>query len=135
MRRLATLGLAGLLAAASCSSGPKPPVAISGHVIDKGRVDDTNLGAQVTVPIDSGDDYFSPTFVKVAPGVAVTFEITNVGTIAHTFTIDSAHIDKSFGRKGDKATVSVVAPGAGQSVVFYCKYHLEAGMQGAIYSG
>jgi plastocyanin len=108
---------------------------MSGRVIEKARVDDTAKGSDVTVALDSGDDYFSPTYVKVAPGAHVTFAITNTGTITHTFTIDSAHIDKAFGRKGDKATVTVVAPAAGQALVFYCKYHQQEGMQGALYSG
>jgi plastocyanin len=107
---------------------------MTGRVVEKARVDDTALGSQVTVAIDSGDNYFSPTYVKVAPGAHVTFDITNTGTIAHTFTVDSANVDKAFGRKGDKATVTVVAPGAGQSLVFYCKYHRDVGMQGALYS-
>jgi plastocyanin len=133
------MGLAAALVLASCSSGPKPPVPMSGRVIEKARLDDTAKGAEVTVAIDSGDDYFSPTYIKVAPGAHVTFDITNTGSIAHTFTIDpssinSTHVDRSFGRKGDTATVSVVAPAAGQALVFYCKYHREAGMQGAVYS-
>jgi plastocyanin len=84
--------------------------------------------------MDSGDDYFSPTSIKGRPGARVTLDITNVGTIAHTFTIDSARIDRTFGRKGDRTTVTVVVPAAGQALVFYCKYHREEGMQGALYS-
>jgi plastocyanin len=136
VKRLAVLALAGALLAAGCSnrSAAKPPVAITGRVVEKGRADDTAEGAEVHVAMDSGDNYFSPTYVKASPGARVTLDITNVGTIAHTFTIDSAHIDKVFGRKGDKATVTVVMPPAGQALVFYCKYHREAGMQGALYS-
>jgi len=84
--------------------------------------------------MDSGDDYFSPTYIKARPGARVTLDITNVGTIAHTFTIDSAHIDRTFGRKGDRTSVSVVGPAPGQALVFSCKYHREEGMQGALYS-
>jgi plastocyanin len=138
VKRLAALGLAAALALVSCSAGPKPPVPMTGRVIEKGRVDDTARGADVTVAVESGDDSFSPTYVKVAPGAHVTFDITNTGTITHTFTIDptlsTPGIDKAFGRKGDKATVSVVAPAAGQALVFYCKYHQQEGMQGALYS-
>ena len=131
---LALLALLALLAAGCSSSAAKPPVAIPGRVAEKGREDDTAGGAAVRVAMDSGDDYFSPTYIKVSPGARVTLDITNTGTIAHTFTIDSAHIDKAFGRRGDKATVTVVMPAAGHALVFYCKYHREAGMQGALYS-
>lgn len=139
MKPLAALGLAGTLLAllaAGCSGGSpaKPPVAITGRVVEKGREDDTARGTEVRVAMDSGDDYFSPTYLKARPGARVTLDITNVGTIAHTFTIDSAHIDKVFGRKGDRATVTVVMPAAGQALVFYCTYHREAGMQGALSS-
>ena len=129
MRRVAAVGV---LFLAACSAAPLPPVPMSGRVIEKARLDATAKGSEVTVAIDSGDDYFSPTYIKVAPGAHVTFDITNTGTIAHTFTIDSAQIDRSFGRKGDRATVRVVAPAAGQALVFYCKYHQAVGMQGAL---
>ncbi len=122
------------LVASACSNGPAPPVPMSGRVVEKGRLDETARGVAFTVAIDSADDYFSPTYIKAAPGAQVTIDITNSGGIAHTFTIDELGIDKSFGRKGDKATVRVVAPAAGKSLVFYCKYHRDAGMQGAIYS-
>jgi plastocyanin len=109
-------------------------VPITGRVVEKGREDDTARGAELRLTMDSGDDYFSPTYIKAVPGARVTIDITNVGTIAHTFTIDAANIDRAFGHKGDRATVSVVVPGVGQALIFYCKYHREAGMQGAIYS-
>jgi len=132
--RLAALALAGAMLGASCRSAPPPPVAMTGRVVEKGREDVTARGSDVRVGMDSGDDYFSPTYLKARPGARATLDITNVGTIAHTFTIDPAHIGRTFGRKGDQTTVSVVVPAAGQALVFYCKYHREAGMQGALYS-
>jgi len=122
-----------LLVVAACSSGPTPPVAIPGRVVDKGRVDNTS-GRPFSVEIQSGDDWFSPTWVKGAPGVTVTVAVTSVGDTAHTFTIDSQHIDVVLGGRGDKRTVSVTLPPPGQPLVFYCKYHREVGMQGAFYS-
>jgi plastocyanin len=136
VKRLAALALVGALAllGAGCTTAPLPPVAMTGRVIEKGRTDVTAAGSDVRLAMDSGDDYFSPTYIKARPGARVTLDITNTGTIAHTFTIDSAHIDRTFGRKGDRTTVSVVVPAAGQALVFYCKYHRDEGMQGALYS-
>lgn len=136
VRRLAAaaLSLMAVLAASCGSSGPPPPASIAGRVIDKGAQDDTAKGAAFTLTITSGDDYFSPTYIKAAPGARVTVEIDNTGSIAHTFTIDEQNIDRSFGKAGDRATVTVVAPGPGRTLVFYCKYHRDAGMQGAIFT-
>ena len=65
----------------------------------------TAAGSDVRLAMDSGDDYFSPTYIKARPGARVTLDITNIGTIAHTFTIDLAHIDRTFGRKGHSGSV------------------------------
>jgi len=122
-----------LVVAAACSSGGvRPPVAIPGRAVDKGRVD--NTGRPFSLEISSGDDWFSPTWVKGSPGVTVTVRITSVGVTAHTFTIDAQHIDVVLGARGDKRTVSVTMPPPGQPLVFYCKYHRSVGMQGAFYS-
>jgi plastocyanin len=133
VRRLAALALVGAMLGAGCTTAPLPPVAMTGRVVEKGRADVTAAGGDVRLAMDSGDDYFSPTYVTARAGARVTLDITNVGTIAHTFTIDSAHIDRTFGRKGDRTTVSVVVPAAGQALVFSCKYHRDEGMQGALY--
>lgn len=125
--------LALLLVAAACSgSGPPPPVAIPGRVVDKARVD--HSGGPFSLEVSSGDDWFSPTWVKGAPGATVTVTVTSVGDTAHTFTIDSEHIDVVLGARGDRRTVSVTIPQSGQPLVFYCKYHRTVGMQGAFYS-
>lgn len=134
-KRSAAAVVAGLTClAAACSSGPPGPVSLPGAVINKGTSDATAGGQAATVTIQTGDDWFNPTFVKVAPGAKLTVDLVDVGTVTHTFTIDGQHIDVVQDRKGQKNTVTVTMPASGNPVDFYCKYHVSAGMQGAFYT-
>jgi plastocyanin len=132
--RAATALVLVALLSVCCSSAARPPVSIPGRVIDRGYLDATAKGQEATVTINSADSYFSPTFIRAAPGARVRVSVVNTGVVAHTFTIDALHIDAAFGKKGDTTTVDVTVP-SGNPLVFYCKYHQAAGMQGAIYSG
>lgn len=131
-RRLAAAGALAFVVAA-CSA-QVTPVPMPGPVVDKGTVNLTASGATVTQTVQAGDDWFSPTFIKAAPGARVTLTIEDVGDVVHTFTVDSQHVDVVFDKKGQKHTVTVTLPAAGQPLVFYCKYHQSVGMQGALYS-
>ena len=75
------------------------------------------------------DFYFGPTFVSVPAGAKVKIDLSNEGQKNHTFTIDSAKIDTQV-NPGQKATVDVTLPASG-TLAFYCKFHIDAGMQGA----
>ncbi|HWD09985.1 MAG TPA: cupredoxin domain-containing protein [Actinomycetota bacterium] len=133
-RRRAAVAAALACIAAACSSGPPGPVSLPGAVINKGTADVAAAGQNATVTITTGDDWFDPTFVKVAPGARLTVHLVDAGTVTHTFTIDGQHIDVVQDRKGQKDTVTVTMPADGKPVDFYCKYHQSAGMQGAFYT-
>ncbi|HEU5004084.1 MAG TPA: cupredoxin domain-containing protein [Actinomycetota bacterium] len=122
-----------LVLCAACSSGGPTPVSMPGSVVNKGTV---NLGsaAAPSVTVNMGDDWFSPSFVKAAPGTAVTVTVVEEGDVAHTFTIDGQNIDVALSKKGDRHTVTVTLPANGKPLIFYCKYHRSVGMQGALYS-
>lgn len=133
-RAAAGAALAALLMA--CSNAPTP-VPMPGPVTNKGSVNETAKGTAVSETIDVGDDYFSPTFLRAAPGTTLTLTLVDVGDVTHTFTIDSLHIDLVFDKKGETRTLTLTVPPsatAKRPLVFYCKYHDENGMQGAFYS-
>lgn len=127
------LALLVVLAGSACSSSGATPVPMDGAVVHKGTQDDTAQGATVATTVQMGDDWFSPTFIKVSPGATLTVTVQETGDVAHTFTIDGQSVDVALSRKGSVKTVTVTGPVDGHPVVFYCKYHRSSGMQGAIY--
>jgi plastocyanin len=115
-------------APAASASTTTPPVALSGTVNDHGA---TDLGAKPGLEVEIDDFYFSPTFIKAAPGGAVKVALKNDGSTAHTFTIDALKIDKTL-QPGTTLTVPVTLPASG-ALAFYCRFHRGQGMQGALY--
>jgi plastocyanin len=129
--------------AAACGSSPKPsgaggpptrispPIPVTGTVNDHANVDETAKGSTLSVMIDAGDNYFSPTFIKAAPGAHVAITVDDVGQSPHTFTIDGAGINLQLS-PGQSQTAQVTLPLSG-SMPFYCSYHQLLGMRGAFY--
>lgn len=101
------------------------PVAIDGSVNDHGTV---TLGADGRVAIEAGDLFFEPTYIRASGGEDVTVRVINRGDVQHTFTTDGG-IDEVLD-PGAERTVELVLP-SDTSVVFYCRFHRSAGMQGA----
>lgn len=104
------------------------PVQLSGSVNDEGTDD---ASGDQTLALETVDNAFKPTFVKVTSGQALTVELRNAGQRPHTFTIDGAGVDQQV-EPGASATVEVDLPDA-EAVAFYCKFHRGGGMQGAFY--
>jgi plastocyanin len=115
-------------ASGTASSAPSGSAAVSlpGKVNDHGTKAVTD-GGELEMELD--DFYFGPTFVTGPAGAKVTIDLSNEGQKNHTFTIDSAKIDTQV-NPGQKATVEVTLPASG-TLAFYCKFHIDAGMQGA----
>jgi plastocyanin len=80
--------------------------------------------------VELDDYYFEPTVLKGKPGSKVTLELKNEGKVEHNFSIDAQHIDKDIDA-GEGATVAVTIPQSGE-LSFYCKYHKNMGMAGAL---
>ena len=112
----------------SPSEAGKAPVTLSGTVNDHGTKD---LGSKDELEVEQDDFYFNPTFIKAKPGSTVKVELSNEGTVPHTFTIDALHVDQTL-NKGESKDVMVTLPSSG-AVAFYCKFHKGQGMQGAFY--
>jgi plastocyanin len=80
--------------------------------------------------VDLQDNSFKPATITGKPGSTVRLELKNDGAAAHTFTIDSQHVDQAMA-PGKTATVTVKIPSSG-FVQFYCRYHKALGMVGTL---
>ena len=107
------------------SSGPTcaAVAGLPGQVNDKGTA---AVAATGTVTVD--DLFFSPTCLSGASGT-VTLTLRNRGHILHNFTVPEQNIDVDIPTGG---TVTVTVTVAGKPVHFFCKYHRDAGQQGAL---
>lgn len=85
------------------------------------------------VAIEADDFFFKPTFVQTEAGASFTVEVTNVGKVAHTFTIEDTDVDEAVD-PGDKVEVQVDVA-SDTPVVFICRFHASQGMRGAFYTG
>jgi plastocyanin len=80
--------------------------------------------------VELDDYYFEPTVLEGKPGAKVELELMNEGDEEHNFSIDSQEIDQDV-EAGESSKVTVTLPQSGQ-VSFYCKYHKDMGMAGAL---
>jgi plastocyanin len=119
-------------------SSPSPtetplPVTLEGPVNNKAVSDLTGMGTAVTLEITMADFAFDPTFVKVVPGANLTITLKNPGGLAdHTFTIDGLGVDRQL-KPAEQADQGVQLPTTPEAVRFYCRLHVEKGMQGAFF--
>jgi len=141
MRRAATAAFVGVLAvaAAGCGGyGGKSKDTTSGSGGGGGQtviagVNANNHGSATVSDeekVELDDFYFEPTVLKGKPGQRVTLELENEGKVEHNFSIDSQGIDKDL-EAGEDGKVTVTIPKSGL-VSFYCKYHKNMGMAGAL---
>jgi plastocyanin len=85
----------------------------------------------IAVEFQINDFSFTPTFIKALPGASVNFSLDNMGQAEHTFTIDSLKVDHEL-EAGGQQEGQFQLPDSGVTV-FYCRYHVGQGMQGAFY--
>ena len=112
----------------SSAAGDTPPVALQGTVTGKGVKD---LAGATTLDLALADRFFAPTFVQGLPGSTITVNLTNEGAMPHTFTIAAPKVDVTV-EPGKTGTASVTLPASG-ALAFYCRFHKDAGMQGAFF--
>ncbi len=99
----------------------------------KGKVNDhgtKTVADGATVEVELDDDYFGPTFIKAKAGAHITLEIKNEGKLKHTFTMDKPKVDEELAPDASKK-VSITVP-SGAAAPFHCRFHQDAGMQGAL---
>lgn len=110
----------------SSGSNASPPVSLSGTVTNKGT-----KTASGSMEIELDDLYFNPTFVKATPGQKITIELKNEGKQAHTFTSTALGVDEELAA-GTTKKITITAPQTGNSP-WFCRFHVGAGMQGAVF--
>jgi plastocyanin len=126
------VAMAAALVAAACggdNSSSSAPVSIAGKVNVHGTKDVKDGGS---IEVETDDFYFGPTFIKGPAGAKVTVELHNEGKAKHTFTIDDQKVDQELDPDA-KANVSVTLPSSGV-LVYYCHFHRDQGMQGALFT-
>ena len=90
----------------------------------------TDVSGKTTFDISAQNFFFSPSELDGTAGQTLKLTVTNDGTTAHTFTIDSQQVDITL-QPGQSQQVSVTFPQSG-SVEFYCKFHVSSGMKGTL---
>ncbi|GAC1424792.1 MAG: hypothetical protein NVSMB57_16710 [Actinomycetota bacterium] len=85
----------------------------------------------MTVVVVMKDFSFNPTFIKVARGASVKLQLKNAGISLHNFSSKTLHADLDL-RPGEHGDLTFTIPASGVPE-FFCKYHKENGMQGALY--
>jgi plastocyanin len=91
---------------------------------------ETFTGMEFTVEMELDDYYFEPTTIKSPGGSTATIELTNEGSVAHTFTVDALDVDEQVDAGGTK-TVTVEI-GTETRYEYYCRFHAESNdMKGA----
>ena len=126
-----------------------PPAEETPEAVDTPEADDTPAteggGDQVTVEV--GDLFFrvvdpgvaqedpasrEPAAFKISPGGTIT--LTNIGYLAHNFTIDALGIQEAMSQTGDSVTITISEDAKPGAYEFYCSMpgHKEAGMVGTL---
>lgn len=97
--------------------------------------DDPETGAAVsqTLTVEAFDFYFDPTALAVDVGAEVTIELTNSGSVAHSWTSTDldAEVEAS---SGETSSLTFTAPAEPGSYDFFCEFHPDQ-MQGTISIG
>lgn len=134
-RTMAAFAAVLALAAAGCGGGGSNESAeesgtttVAGvAALDHGTKDASGM-EELDVELD--DDYFEPTVITGTPGQKLKLELENEGSNEHNFTLESQSLDNDVDA-GEKADVTVTIPQSGQ-LSFYCRYHKQLGMAGAL---
>jgi plastocyanin len=134
-RAIAILAAVLALAAAGCGGGGSNESAEEGGTTTVAGVAAANHGTKDASGMDEldvelDDDYFEPTVITGTPGQKLKLELENEGSAEHNFTLEAQNVDQDVDA-GEKAEVTVTVPQSGQ-VSFYCKYHKQLGMAGAL---
>ena len=132
---MAALAAVLALAAAGCGGGGSNESADEGGTTTVAGVAAADHGTKEAsgmeeLDVELDDDYFEPTVITGTPGQKLKLELENEGSNEHNFTLEAQSLDKDVDA-GEKADVTVTIPQNGQ-VSFFCKYHKQLGMAGAL---
>lgn len=94
---------------------------------------ETEATVSQTLNVEAFDFYFDPTTLAVDVGAEVTIELTNSGSVAHSWTSAdlNAEVEAS---SGEESFLTFTAPAEPGSYDFFCEFHPDQ-MQGTISIG
>ena len=99
-----------------------------GSFNDRGQL--TVVGVS-TVTIEVEEFAFEPTVLVGGAEQELQVVVTNVGDGPHTFTIDEQEVHVA-ARRNQNGQATVTFPSSDTPVVFYCRFHRDRGMVGAL---
>jgi plastocyanin len=120
-----------MLVAASCGGGGDEEggtITVGGEKANDHGGKDVSGEHELGLELD--DFYFEPTVLTGTAGESLTLHLENEGSTEHNFSVTDQGIDQDV-EDGGKADVSVTFPDSG-TLVFFCKYHQNMGMRGAL---
>jgi plastocyanin len=119
-----------MLVAASCGGGDEGSgtITVGGDKANDHGSQDVTGESELDMELD--DFYFSPTVLNGTAGESLTLHLENEGSTEHNFSVSDQGIDQDV-EDGEKADVTVTFPDSG-TLVFFCKYHQDMGMRGAL---
>ena len=103
-------------------------ITAGGETANDHGTEDVSGESELSLELD--DFYFEPTVLGGTSGQSITLELENEGTAEHNFSLPDQAIDQDV-EAGEKAQVTVTFPDAG-TLEFFCKYHQDMGMRGAL---
>ena len=124
------LVIALMLVAASCGGDEEGggTTTVGGQKANDHGSEDVSGESELDLELD--DFYFSPTVLTGSAGEQLTLHLENEGSTEHNLTVTDQGIDQDVESDG-KADVTVTFPDSG-TLVFFCKYHQNMGMRGAL---
>jgi len=118
-----------MLVAAACGGDEGGgSITVSGEKANDHGSQDVSGETEVDLELDNF--YFAPTVLTGSAGETLTVHLENEGDAEHNFSLSNQGIDQDV-EPGQKAEVSVTFPDSG-TLVFFCKYHQDMGMRGAL---
>lgn len=123
-----------MLVAAACGGGNEGGDGEGGTITVGGEKANDHGGKDVSgeneLDLELDDFYFEPTVLTGTAGETLTLHLENEGSTEHNFSLTDQRIDQDV-EDGGKADVKVTFPDSG-TLVFFCKYHQNMGMRGAL---
>jgi plastocyanin len=116
--------------AASTTAAPATTTIAGVAASDHGALDVRGMAA---AQVELDDMYFKPTVLHGSPGQRIRLKLSNEGSLDHNFSLTAQRINTDVAA-GAKATVTVTFPRTG-TLLFYCEYHRDRGMAGALSVG
>jgi len=123
------LVIALMLVAAGCGGDEEGgTTTVGGKQANDHGSEDVSGEGELDLELD--DFYFSPTVLTGSAGEELTLHLENEGSTEHNLSVTEQGIDQDVESDGT-ADVTITFPDSG-TLVFFCKYHENMGMRGAL---